>query len=539
MTIGDMVVTLGMNINPFKQGAAQSESIAKRLGGSLGSIGTALSGMFAVGSLGALTSQAFESVDATAKLARTLGMTGSQLSGFQHAANLSGVEAGMFGEQLSKLNAKGGLSLMDIARQMDAVRDPTERAKLAVGAFGEEGLKLLPVFAKGSSALQDMIKEGQRLYGISPIDERLIEQANGALTRMKASFMGIGVTLATAAAPYIEFFANGVRSLIPSADALNVQFAFWGSLLRDSIPVIGGAVTAMLAISAAQKVIATGQALILALSGPKGWATLAVGAGIAASAYLGIGSALDGIAESARNSASQVAIMTPAVQQMATGTADLMQKVGGATVDIKGKLADLNNELEVMRAPEGLREMVRQRQEIQKLFSGATTSEEISQVNQIRALMDERRKLQAMQQESDSLASRMKGKLDSLKSPFDKWKEDLQEIEQALSKGIVTPDQASQLKADLFAQVKKEEDGKAVSPGLSGTANQGAAVATQGSTEAYRLITSAMNSQQAAKDEFNRKQLERQSKQGDQMVALLKQLAGEKPAKVEEVEIRA
>lgn len=537
MTIGDMVVTLGMNITPFKQGAAQSESIAKRLGGSLSSIGTALSGMFAVGSLGALTSQAFESVDATAKLARTLGMTGSQLAGFQHAANLSGVEAGMFGEQLAKLNAKGG-NLMDIARQMDAVRDPTERAKLAVGAFGEEGLKLLPVFAKGSSALQDMIKEGQRLYGISPIDERLIEQANGALTRMKASFMGIGATLATAAAPYIEFFANGVRSLIPSADALNVQFAFWGSLLRDSIPVIGGVAVAMMAIGTSQKVIATGQALILSLSGPSGWATLAIGAGIAASAYLGIGSALDGIAESARNSAAQVATMTPAVQQMATGTADLMQKVGGATVDIKGKLADLNNELEVMRAPEGLREMVRQRQEIQKLFSGATTSEEISQVNQIRALMDERRKLQAMQQESDSLASRMKGKLDSLKSPFDKWKEDLQEIEQALSKGIVTPDQASQLKADLFAQVKKEEDGNAVSPGLSGPANQGAAVATQGSTEAYRLITSAMNAQKDAQDQFARKQMEKQTKQGDQMVALLQKLAGEKPAKTEEVEIR-
>lgn|GEM_PF-7035867 len=504
MTIGSLVVNLGMNIAGLQSGTNKAMATLGGLEKGIGGLknlaigfGGALAGMFSVGGLGLLTTQSFSLIDTNAKLARSLGVSSAQLVGLQHAAQLSGVDVGMFGEQLLKLHAKGG-SIDAVARKMDSITDPTERAAYAVSVFGDEGLKLLPIFSKGSDALREMINEGRKMAGVSPMDEKLVEQANQSLIRMKGAFMGIGNTLAVTVAPYVTTFADGIRGMLPSMDELRDKIAFWGVLMKETVPVIGGVVAAMWTITGVQKAIAIGQALVLSLAGPAGWATLAMGATVAVGAYAGINSAMDGVVAAAQTAANQVGSIDHEMRNLTDSSAVLLDKINQGSADAQKRIQQLQNEMQVLQAPAEMRDLIKQRQELAALSAAGADPSELTRLHH---LLNQHRELTKLQKESEDLASKMGAKLASLKSPFEKWKDDVAEIKRAFEKGIIGEGEMKKLTAKATEERDKAQK-KPVKSGSSFESGRGPSGAKWGSVEAYKLIVNSGNAQAEAARQY-------------------------------------
>lgn len=158
-------------------------------------------------------SELSEEIDKVSKLAVTLDMPTEKLVGWQHAANLSGVESDALADSLLRFrkNTTGDMSaaLMKLADDYTATTDAGARAKMLVDAFGKSGAKLSPMFKEGGEGIRKMIQDAKDL-GIA-FDEstgQQIEAANDAITRTKTSIKGLGQGFLVIMAPMIEGIAN-------------------------------------------------------------------------------------------------------------------------------------------------------------------------------------------------------------------------------------------------------------------------------------------------------------------------------------------
>lgn len=212
-----------------------------------GNLVGASAGMAGVG-LAASFTEISAKIDAAAKSARSLGVSSEYFMGLQHAADLSGVKAEKLGESLRKFrNQVDGpmdVALGNLADRIANTQDPAERARLAVQAFGESGVQLIPLFEGGSGAINDMIAEAERLgIAINATDAAKFESANDALTRVKRSVEGLYTRVLTAVAPVIESWANRFTRLVaaakPFVDVLSRGFEVGWALADGVLGEIG------------------------------------------------------------------------------------------------------------------------------------------------------------------------------------------------------------------------------------------------------------------------------------------------------------
>lgn len=186
----------------------------------------------------------FSELDKMAKTARRMGLASESLMGLSHAADLAGVSSSQLissmermqrriGSAGSKMDATAislrrmGLSaehlsrlpldtvLLTIADRMSMVSSQTEKAALAYQIFGRSGLQMVQMLDDGAQGLLASMQEAKDL-GIAweESDLKLIEDANDAITRMRASAKGIFQLLAVRSAPYVEALAKAAKDFI-------------------------------------------------------------------------------------------------------------------------------------------------------------------------------------------------------------------------------------------------------------------------------------------------------------------------------------
>lgn len=194
-------------------GIAGMGSSVLGLASKLGPLGVAITGVAGAAGIGLLVNNSLQTLDANAKLSKSLGLTQAQLTGYQHAAELSGVSSEALQGALGKLTRKG-ISLEVLADKMALIENPTERAKLAFDVLGKSGQELIPLLSEGGAAIRAMAQEGAELGGVfTPEEIAAVEEANDAVSKTQAAFVGVANVIAVTVAPALQMVADKATSV--------------------------------------------------------------------------------------------------------------------------------------------------------------------------------------------------------------------------------------------------------------------------------------------------------------------------------------
>ncbi len=292
--IGSLRVRLGLDSAEFQRGVRQAQRELKRFVRRAKLAAAAAAGA-AAGGLSLLVKQSFAQVDASAKLAKSLGTTTKAVQALQLAATYSGVgisqlESTMkdFTRRLSQAADEGGpvakalkrigLSAKDLLRMpldqrvaavTEALRKyvpAAQRAAVAGKIFGEEGS--IAALRIDSETIRQAAREIDEFgVAVSRVDAAKIEAANDAVARIGLALRGLGNRIAVKLAPTIERTANALANAFreggPLSNAIQTitdQVGRIASYTAAAAAVIGGRFAAAMAVAAA-KVMLAGKAV--------------------------------------------------------------------------------------------------------------------------------------------------------------------------------------------------------------------------------------------------------------------------------------
>ena len=219
----DMVAYTGKLLKPMKQAQSSVTKFTKHVKAMANTLKTVVlplagitAGVVTVGSAVALVKKQFGDIDEIAKEADRLGIATEQLTALQHAADLAGVSAEELTTALQYMlrQGKNVSDLGAIADEMAAMSDPAERMQLAVKMFGRGGAGMINVLEGGAKSLRNIIKDATLLgLTFSRLDAGKVEEANDAITRMKAGIAGMGRMAAIALSPMVTDIVNWVTEM--------------------------------------------------------------------------------------------------------------------------------------------------------------------------------------------------------------------------------------------------------------------------------------------------------------------------------------
>ena len=491
--------------------------------------------VFAAATAAAATAAVYQFIsmgDALDKMSLRTGVAASELSTLSYAAKLSGtsiqaVEESMvkmqrFLNELSKGSAtatealgKLGLTTKDLIgltpdqqfkKFADAVRaidDPTKRLNAAMAVFGESAGKIVPLLRAGSDGISEMQAEAERL-GLAFTDDMATSAAaaGDALDTMRMSVGMIAARFGAALAPAITKVAKVIAELVATSPKLFAAIA-------------GGAV-ALAAVVAAFKILnlaldlyAKKQVLVLALSGPKGWAILAGAALVAAGAFAVVVSQTSAMNEELANAEKKQKALADQL-----GDDDVQQKMTGSA-DAQSRIAAMRDELRILRG-----ETTSFNIELEKLAQAGATDRDLKQLRfmemqrmRVLRLQEEERKKQqaiadeieraarAAEQQQMAMQSRAEVIIESLKTPADKLLDRQMEIDVLRAANLLTDLQAQQ------ALQKAEEDFRGPTTPIRPAEFQAASAMQKGSQEAFSAILRSMQTkdpQVAAVNQMNK-----------------------------------
>lgn len=232
-------------------------------------------GVGAVAALTALTVKAFRAMDAMAKMSDRLGISTEKLAAFQHAAELTGVSAGSLEKGLEKMVRRVGLfadgtgaaairlkqlgfaqeelanlstadQFAEIAERIKELPTHAERSAAAFEIFGNKGQELLPILMGGAAGMEAMQVEAEKLgLAFSRVDAAQIENMNDSITRMKAVLAGLGRSIATKVAPFVEFVVEKFVEWATAGDGVRAKV---GGAFKFIIKVVSKAADVLLVL---------------------------------------------------------------------------------------------------------------------------------------------------------------------------------------------------------------------------------------------------------------------------------------------------
>ena len=251
--IGDLVVTLGMNIRPLqsklnraKYGLSSFESSTTAAMGRLRNIFATFGIGLSAAAVVHMVKNQMELIDSTGKLTDRLGTTTENLVRLRYAADLAGTSSEALQKGLEKMlrtigdaiSLKGSAEAKDAFAQLglspeqlgrlDAVKafekiagaisrlqTQAEKADVAAAIFGRGGVGLLNTINLGAEGLKKMGDEAERLgLTFSRLDASRVEAANDAIRRMNLAFGVIAQQLAIGIAPYLEMIADTLTNKV-------------------------------------------------------------------------------------------------------------------------------------------------------------------------------------------------------------------------------------------------------------------------------------------------------------------------------------
>lgn len=220
------------------------------------------------------------------------------------------VQGRLFGEDINQLTGRGIPIISELAKQF-GVAESEVKALVASGRVN---------FSHLEAAFKSLTSEGGKFSGMMAAQSKTIKGAwSTLLDNLKLILKDIGEMIidafdlkdsikgtTTMAQVWRKQVAPVIKIVLKLFAGL-VRFA-WDFLnaMRGSITVIVAFVAALVSIVVALKAVAVAQAIALALSGPKGWAILAIGATAAAAAVAATNSQFDRLKNAAKSAAANV-----------------------------------------------------------------------------------------------------------------------------------------------------------------------------------------------------------------------------------------
>lgn len=503
MQVGEIVIgasvahaALDKDINKSKAALGGFAGGIRGVIGAAAPLAAALLPILAVAKAVGALNDAFGEIDATAKTARTLGVTIDQLRSLQYNANLSGVEVSALEKGLEKLAintgraAAGNKKLTDAFSELGisqedllnksqyeifeqaadgiaSIDDASVKAAVSADIFGKAGVDLTRVLEQGSDGLASVQEEFLGLAGsMSQEDAIGVERFNDAVFRLKTGFDSIIQKVAIELAPLLEAITNEFVGLgINGANAGDLII----SIMRGVIQVVA--------------FLADGVQLVKV-----GWYAMQVQVSAVGAVVLGVvGIILKGIqelynfitdstttfgdttlewadafAQNAKDSALAAADAwnEPSWGQGLLDSLDRIEaetKAAAAEMDTQAAKQALidkaQREAQEKRDQAGTKLIDKLQQEVETFGMGADAAKiyqlqqdgvSESLIMQAEALQETLRLKKEDADRTKEMAKAAEALIASLQTPLDKYKEQLTEINGLLAAGLITPEQASQ-----------------------------------------------------------------------------------------------
>jgi hypothetical protein len=374
------------------------------------------------------------------------------------------------------------------AEAISKVEDPTQKMNAAMGVFGKSAAEILPLLNEGASGIEAFQKEAERL-GLVMSDDMATSAAQAAdsIDALLLVANATAVRFGAALAPAITAVAKIISELVATSPKLFAAFA-------GGAVALAAVVSAFKVVNLAMDLYAKKQVLVLALSGPKGWAVLAGAALIAAGAFATVAMQTEQMnAEMAKAEKQQ--------QRLGEGLQNAGQPASEMTgsAEAQSRIKAMQDELRVLRGEATAFDL-----ELQKLSQAGATDRDLKQLrfmemqrNRVLRLQEEERKKQqaiadeieraarAAEQQALAMQGRAESIIEGLKTPLDKLMDREADIALLRANNLLTQAQAEQ----ALQQARDEFGGPADNELRLPQAMQA------GSQEAFRAILQAMGKQ--------------------------------------------
>lgn len=310
------------------------QEISKGLGGIGSILGSVTGGIVALGAgisaagVVAFAKSSIDAADNMRDLSQKTGVSVENLSRFQQAAEMAGTDVEGVGRSLLKLgrnmveaaetgkgpaaeamnylgisatDAAGKLKstdqvMLEIADRFQQMPDGARKSQLAIDLLGKSGANIVPMLNGGRQAIESLTAT------MSSDFANKADEYNDSLAATKAVFGQIGMEIANQLLPYLSSAVDwlfkvgaGFRDyIVANQQPIRQTIETIGGIAQAIGPWvlgIGAVVGAYKLLSEAVKAAAIAQGALTALSGPGGWAKLALAAGATAVVVWGINEA--------------------------------------------------------------------------------------------------------------------------------------------------------------------------------------------------------------------------------------------------------
>ena len=333
--------------NQIKGVETVAGGLNKGLGGIGSILGTITGGVVALGAgltaagMVEFAKHSIDAADAMRDLSQKTGVSVENLSRFQQVANQSGTDIESVGGGMVKLSkamkevamtgsgpaadafrtlgisvtdSSGKLRgvdqvMLDVADKFKLMPDGADKAALAVAMFGKKGAELIPMLNEGKQAVTGLAASMSTEFA------KKADAFNDKMEAVKIRFGQIGMAVAdqllpylTKALDYVGAVGSGILEFVAKnggfiQSVITGLFDFGKALLPIAIG-IGTVITVTKSWQMALQAVAVTQEVLLALQGPKGWATLALGIGVSVGAAYGLNELLKKLNENISKSGS-------------------------------------------------------------------------------------------------------------------------------------------------------------------------------------------------------------------------------------------
>lgn len=254
-TIGNLFINLKANSAPLQAGLMKSRASVSKFSKSMAAMraGVAragrkfmLFGAIAAAAMLLVVKRTMTSIDEMSKMANVLGLTNQEMREFAHITALAGIETKFAQKSLLNLirstaevangtgAAKDAFKLLGIeAREMalqtpmemintlsDAlskVKSQTDRVLIGYRLFGTRGIQMVNMLQEGSAALDAQRERFKMLAGVLTDEAaRGVEEANDAMTRLKAFFEGVTTIVVAHFAPALTLIVDKLSTWVAS-----------------------------------------------------------------------------------------------------------------------------------------------------------------------------------------------------------------------------------------------------------------------------------------------------------------------------------
>jgi hypothetical protein len=374
------------------------------------------------------------------------------------------------------------------AEAISKVEDPTLKMNLAMGVFGKSAAEILPLLNEGATGIESFQKEAERL-GLVMSDDMAASAAQAAdsIDALLLVANATAVRFGAALAPAITAVAKIISELVATSPKLFAAFA-------GGAVALAAVVSAFKVVNLAMDLYAKKQVLILALSGPKGWAILAGAALVAAGAFAAVASQVDTMNQEMAKAEKQQQKLGEGLQNAGQPASEMT-----GSAEAQSRIKAMQDELRVLRGEATAFDL-----ELQKLSQAGATDRDLKQLrfmemqrNRVLRLQEEERKKQqeiadeieraarAAEQQAAAMQGRAESIIEGLKTPLDKLMDREAEIALLQANNLLTQAQAEQALQQARDEFRGPVDNELRLPQAM----------QAGSQEAFRAILQAMGKQ--------------------------------------------